>query len=870
VLDTPTLVRDVLLLDGSTLRLRAARPEDFDDIKAFYDGLSPESRYLRFHGYAKTDAAARAYADAGGVDRVALIGSQAGRVVAAASYDVLREEGVAEVAFAVAEDFRGRGAATRMLEQLAAVAAQRGIRRFDAWVLAQNRPMLRVFERAGFAIRRRGLGIEYTVSLDIAATDAIQDRIDERDHIGAVASCRPLLAPSSVAVVGDPDGIGGAVLTRIRQSGYRGTVTALGGPGEDDRRLVDLDAPAELVIVASRPEHVATVASDAAVSGAKGLLVLSIDAGGESGQVQEHRERLLEIVRAGGLRLIGPSSLGVLNTDSEVELDATPAAVAVPEGRLAICSQSGAIGVGLLAQAAARGLGVSSFVSLGDRVDVSTNDLLELWEEDPRTAAVMVYVETFGNPDHFSRIAQRVSRRKPLLAVKGRRAPRADRDRARSHTAAALRSDAAVDAMFGQAGVLRFGSGAELFNAAEFFASQPLPLGRRVAVIGNSEGIATLTLDACTGLGLLVEPASAEHPNPLTLGVNDGAAEYAAALSVVLADADVDAVIVTYSGRYGGDPEAVLAAISPVDSSHGKPVIASIVRADGTLPTEPGVPNYLFPDECAGVLARAAARREWLSRPLGERPAFDAVDVGAARAVVAAALARTGPTGGWLASGETEALLRSHSIPIVDSARCATAPEALAAAARVGGAIALKADFVPPADAADIDAVLLGLDGDGAVRAGWIELERRVGLSGRAWTGAIVQPLVGPGADVLVGAVSDPDLGPVMAVGLGGRQAGLGATAAFRPLPETDVEADELIDASRSVTIQLGGFRGGPVLDRIALRELLLRFALLLHECPELVETDLNPVRCMPQGCVVLDLRIRVEDRRPPARVKTW
>jgi acetate---CoA ligase (ADP-forming) len=870
VVDAPQLVRDVLLLDGSTLRLRAARPADFDDIKAFYDGLSPESRYLRFHGVAKTDMAARALADAGGVDRLALIGSHGGRVVAAASYDLLREEGVAEVAFAVAEDFRGRGAATRMLEQLAVVAAQRGVRRFDAWVLARNRPMLRVFERAGFAIRRRGLGVEYTVSLDIAPSEAIQDRIDERDHIGAVASCRPLLAPASIAVVGEPDGYGGAVLERIRAGGFAGQVTALGGPGVDNRRLVEAGTPAELVIVASDPVHIAAVASDAAVSGAKGLLVLSTDSGDGPGELRERRERLLEIVRAGGLRLIGPSSLGVLNTDPEIALDATPAVAGAAAGRLAICSQSGAIGIGLLAQAAARGLGVSSFVSLGDRVDVSTNDLLELWEEDPRTAAVMVYVETFGNPEHFARIAQRVSRRKPLLAVKGRRAPRADRDRARSHTAAALRSDAAVDAMFGQAGVLRFRSGAELFNAAEFFASQPLPLGRRVAVISNSEGIATLTVDACEGRGLVVEPASPEQPNPLTLELEAGAAEYVVALSAVLADTDVDAVIVTYSGRYGGDPEAVLAAISPQEPSRGKPVIASIVRADGSLPTGSGVPNYLFPDECAAVLARAAARREWLSRPLGERPTFNDLDAGAARATVATALAQTAPAGGWLPHGETEALLRSHGIPVVQSSRCASVQEAVEAADRLGRPIALKADFVPPADAGDVDAVLLGLDGEVAVRAGWVELERRVEPSGRAWTGAIVQPLVAPGADVLVGTVSDPDLGPVMAVGLGGRQAGLGANAAFRPLPGTDVEADELIDASRTVVTQLTGFRGGPALDRIALRELLLRFALLLDECPELVEADLNPVRCMPQGCVVLDLRIRVEERRPPARVKTW
>jgi acyl-CoA synthetase (NDP forming) len=300
-------------------------------------------------------------------------------------------------------------------------------------------------------------------------------------------------------------------------------------------------------------------------------------------------------------------------------------------------------------------------------------------------------------------------------------------------------------------------------------------------------------------------------------------------------------------------------------------VVACVVGADGRLPAraDGDVPNFLFPESCAGVLARAAQRRAWLSRPLGQRPAYADLDADAATAVVARRLAEL-HDGGWLAATDAEALVTACGIPAVPTRHCRDAAAAAAAALAFGGPVALKADFEPPAHAGDVDAVLLGLHGDAAVRAGWEELERRVRAAGRPWSGVVVQPLIEPGADVLVGAVRDPQLGPVMAIGLGGRQAGLGRSVAFRAPPATDVEAGELIDASASVSAQLDGFRGGPALDREALRELILRFALLLAAAPEIAEADLNPVRCMTAGCAVLDMRLRVESRRAPERVKTW
>jgi len=872
---TTQLVRDVLLQDGSTLRLRTPTPEDLDEIKAFYDRLSDESRYMRFHGYLRTEVAARAYAEANGVDRVALIGGQGDRLLAAASYDLLREPGAAEVAFAVADDFRGRWTATRMLEQLAAIASERGVRRFDADVLATNGPMLAVFEGAGFDVRRKGEYGNVTVSLDITPSQASQERIDERDHIASVASLRAILSPRSVAVVGassEPGNLGAGVLAGILDGGFRGVavpVNPSGGVVHSIRcapSLTDLAEVPELVIVAVSPESVAGVAAEAAAVGAKALLVLSSDPRSSDDAGATNTEDLLEIVRAGGLRLVGPSSLGVLNTDPDVMLNATFAGEDVAVGRLAICSQSGAIGIGLLGHASARRLGVSSFASIGERVDVSTNDLLELWEEDDRSVAVMLYVETFGNPEHFTRIARRVSRRKPILAVKGRRAAEARRADARSHTAAALRGDVVVDALFYQAGVLRFRGGDELFNAAAFFESQPLPKGRRVAVITNSAGIGTLASDACITRGLRLS----ESVPPRVLPGHASPDDYGAAVKVALADHGVDAVMAYYVDLSGDDPDDVLVAISQAAAGAAKPVVASIVGTDGR-PAARGpdrVPNFVFPEACATVLATAAARREWLARPLGQVPAFDELDAEAARAVIEPGLEQPGEQ--WLALKDNETLLASHGIATVPSALCAQIEDAVAAAKALGGPAVLKAYLPPPAHAGDIDAVLLGPEGAAAIRAAWRELSRRVQLAGRTWSGALVQRLAGPGADMLVGAVSDPDFGPVMGVGLGGRQAGLGGTAAFRVLPSTDVEAEELIDASESVVAQLDGFRGAVKLDREALRELILRFALLLGHCPEIVEADLNPVRCMSSGCVVLDGRVRTERREAPVRVKTW
>jgi len=871
------LVRDVLLRDGSTLRLQAPTAADFDDLKAFYDGLSPESRYLRFHGQGRTDLVARAEVEAAGVDRQALIGRYGGQVVAVATFDGLREPCVAEVAFAVADGLQRRGIGTRMLEQLAAIAAERGIRRFEAEVLAANPAMLGVFEQAGFAVRRWGASGEVTVELDLTPTNVLVERIDERDHVATIASLRPILAPSSLAVMSaeaTPDSVGHKVLANIVAAGFQGIVMAVNRSGGEvcsvpaARSLAELSSCPELVVIAATGTELLEYAAEAAASGARALLVMPAGPA-EGDEFHALEEQLLELVRDAGVRLVGPNSLGVINTAAEVSLNATFTGAGVSAGALAICSQSGAPGLGMIGQAAVRRLGISMLASLGSRADVSTNDLLECLEEDERTAAVMLYLESFGNPDHFIRIAQRVSRKKPILAVKaGRQAARPRRD-AVSHTAAALRDEAVVDALLQQAGVLRFRGGEELFDAAEFFVRQPLPRGRRIGIVANSTGVTTLAADACVTQGLEV-PRASETQNPTLLGVSAGPNEYASSIRALLHDPGIDAVIALYVDVFD-DTEAVADAIGTARAGDAKPVVASAVRSDGRLPapSATSVPNYLYPESCATVLAYAARRREWLSRPLGERPRYRDIDLAAAQSLISSFLARE-PGGGWLELAQTQALLATHGIPVAASRHCHELGAAVAIAAQMGGPVALIADAAVPAHASDIDAVLFGIEGESAVRSGWRQLQRRVRAAGREWTGAVLRPLPAAGADLLVGAVVDPDLGAVLAVGLGGPHAGIGNTAAFRLPPTTDAEADELIDASPSVADELDRFRGTAGLDRRALRELILRFALLLREAPEIVEADLNPVRCSSSGAIVLDTRLQIVPRRPVQRVKTW
>src|SRR4051794_17757028 len=652
------IVRDVILRDGSALRLRSPRPEDEEAIRAFFDGLSFESRYLRFHGAGRSDLVSRDYAHADGDTRVPLIAHLGDRVVAVAGYDRLNEPDAAEVAFAVAEDQQGRGLATSLLQQLADVAATRGITRFDAEVMGENRPMLHVFANAGFGVRRASTAGIVHLALDLRPTVTLAERIDDRTHAATVASLRALLAPASIAVVGASareGSVGGAIFRGIVEGGYRGVAT----PVHPDRGVVgstravaslkDLEEPAELAVVAVGAGEVLGVAREAADAGVRALLVVSTGfADTDEPEGVARQEALLAEVRAHGLRLVGPNALGVVNTDPGVALQALIGRVPLRAGGLGLSSQSGALGLALLGHAAARRVGVSSFLAVGNRADVSTNDVLEHFADDERTTVVAFYVESFGNPRRFSQVARRVSRAKPILAVKGSR---------RGHEApggalrisSALTDAAATEALFHQAGVLRVESTQTLFDAAELLERQPLPAGRALGVVTNSGGLGTVAADAAAARGLKLAriadrtrrrlarnlPDADRVGNPVDLGVLASVADERRAVEVLLEDEAIDAVLVVHVGLGQDDPPAArLAELEDAVRDCSKPVVASVVGPDGELPDREAwqVPNFRFPEAAVRALSIAAARRDWLARRRGQTPPLEGFDAAAAQA----------------------------------------------------------------------------------------------------------------------------------------------------------------------------------------------------------------------------------------------
>jgi acetate---CoA ligase (ADP-forming) len=864
-------VRDVILRDGTTLRLRPPRRADAKAVATFFAGLSDESLYLRFHGGFRPDEAwIGALLEPDWAERGVLVATRDAdgdeRVVAVASYTRLRDPEVAEVAFAVADELQRRGVGTRMLEQLAALAAGAGVRRFLAEVAVENVGMLRVFGDAGFAESFRRSGDEVTVEVELDPSAEYVAAVDLRDHVAVAASLRPFFSPESVAVVGASPrrgSIGGELFRNVVASGFPGPAYPVNRSGEavEGRpgfaSLEDVPGHVDLVFVCVPGEAVLDVAEAALRRGTRALCVISAGFAEHGEEGARRQEELLALVRAHGARLVGPNCLGIALADPP--LNGTFAAGSFPPGNVGFCSQSGALGLALLERAAERGLGFSSFVSIGNKADVSTNDLLEHWQDDDATAVVCFYVESFGNPRKFGRVARRVARRKPLLALKGG-ASRAGARAAASHTAALAGSDAAVDALFRQAGVSRAATLEELLDAAALLSTQPLPRGRRVALLTNAGGLAILCADAAEAAGLEVGPLSpateaelrsflppeAAFGNPVDVLGSAGIEAYARALPLLLADQLVDAVVVLAVPTVALPPGDLTELLASVETD--KTVMSVGVAG-------PGVPDFGYPESAARALGRAAERAAWLRRPLGSVPELDGVDEALGAAVVEAALARGG---GWLEPAEARSLLGAYGIPFVDE-RDAAGPEEAAAAARELGFPAVVKTAEPGAHKTETGGVALDLADEEAVRAA----AERIGGP------VIVQPMAAGDVELLAGLLQDPVFGPVVAFGPGGVLAELAGGTSFALAPLTDVDAEELVLGGTAGRL-VRGFRGAEPADAGALAGVLLRLARLGEERPEVAELDLNPVLAGPGGCVAVDARVRVEPAAAPRGPKTW
>jgi acyl-CoA synthetase (NDP forming) len=619
-------------------------------------------------------------------------------------------------------------------------------------------------------------------------------------------------------------------------------------------------------VIAVPAPGVAGVLTDAAKAGVRAAVVLSSGFGEAGPQGSARQAEVLRLARAHGIRLVGPNCIGVLNTDPSVRLDATFAPGTPPAGGLAVASQSGAVGIAVLEYARRTGCGLSSMVSLGNKADVSGNDLLAYWYDDPATTAVALYLESFGNPRRFARLVRALGRHKPVLAVKSGRSTAGKRAGA-SHTAAAAAPDVAVDALFAQAGVVRADNLGELLDAARLLAGQPLPRGDRLAIIGNAGGVNVLAADVAERAGLRVPvlsgplrarlaaltPEGTGGDNPLDLGAATTPGALADALDALAGSGEADCVLLVVAATRANDVTALLSAVADTADRHAGLPLAVVLLGPGG-PSAVGhrhAPVFDLPERAVRALGHAARYAAWRRQPLEEPPALPGIDPPAARAVVAAALSAGG---GWQPYGTAAEILRAYGIGVLPTITATGVTRAVAAAGRLGYPVALKAADPDLVHKSDIGGVLLGLTGPGRVRSAYGQLARALDTPRPP---VLVQPMAAGTVELVAGVVHDPLFGSLVMLGLGGVHTDLLGDRAFRLVPVTDADADRMWRSLRAAPL-LTGYRGAEPVRTGAVADLLLRLGRLAEDLPEVAELDLNPVLAGPTGVVAVDAKLRL------------
>ncbi|MCB2224491.1 MAG: GNAT family N-acetyltransferase [Actinobacteria bacterium] len=877
----------VVLRDGGLARIRPVVPEDADKMEAMFRRMGRESLYHRFFSHKSdvTDEEIQYFSTVDYDDRMAFVAEIGRDIVAVGRYDRMEPGShAAEVAFEVEDAHHGRGLGSHLLSHLTNYARNNGVTAFRAFVLPENYPMMRLFRGSGYRMKR-GMGegiyeVEFPVELSEEAL-----RVESAHEQQAVAnSLLPLFYPRSVAIIGasrDANSIGGRLMRNVLDARFNGAVFPVnpGAPAVGSvkayRSVLDIPDPIDVAVVVVPSKYAIQVVEECAQKGVKGLVVISagFSETGESGTALE--DDLRDAVQVAGMRMIGPNCMGMLNTDPAVNLDLTFAPTFPPRGNVAMSSQSGALGIAILDYADQLEIGISSFVSVGNKADVSSNDLLLYWEGDPSTDVILLYVESFGQPRRFARIARRIGKTKPIVAVKSGRTSAGARA-ASSHTGALASVEVAVSALFRQAGVIRVDTLEQMFEAASLLANQPLPKGRRVAVLTNAGGPGILAVDALESEGLHVPEfsealqtrlqehlsADASVRNPVDMIASAGPDQYRACLEAMLESDEVDSVIVIFIPTSPGALEPIHRVVheTAAATTSDKTLITVFMEADaGEIPAakpgEPKLPTYTFPEPAARALARAARYHEWRQRPEGEYVTFDDLDVEKAQAVIWDALPRLGAEGGWLEPDEAEQVLAAFGINQAASRVAATREEAVEAAREIGGPVVLKVIAPSALHKSDVGGIVLDVEGDDAVGKAFDQVTSVVDDA----EGALVQEFVGEGHEVIVGMSEDPSFGPLIAFGLGGVFVELIGDVAFRIHPLTDLDAEEMIGEVKSARL-LDGYRGGPAGDVAALRETLLRLSALVEELPEVAEFDLNPVKVLEpgNGLRVVDLRMRV------------
>ncbi|WP_328437182.1 GNAT family N-acetyltransferase [Streptomyces sp. NBC_00444] len=875
-----------LLADGTTVCIRPVTPGDHDQLEGLYEEMSPENLRLRFFAASRRSAAMaadRACASSRPGYR-ALLAETKSQVIGLAEYDAGDDKDSAEISIAVADGLHHRGIGTLLVEHLVSAARAEGITSFTADALSENHEVLQLFADLGLRTARRFEGPEVRCTVELDETDNYLSAVEARGTCANIASLEPLLRPATVAVVGagrKPGSVGRAILHHLHTGGYAGRLFAvnpratsiMGVPSYPS--ISALPKTPDLVVVAVPSAGIPAAAEECGKVGARALLVIT------AGLDSEQAQALMAACRTYGMRLVGPNCLGITNTDSDVSLDATFAADHPRPGTAGVAVQSGGVGIALLDGLSRLGIGVSSFASLGDKYDVSGNDMLQWWESDGRTDLALLHLESFGNPRAFSRTARRVTRRLPVLTVDAGRTD-AGRRAAASHTAAAATRTMTRRALFTQAGITATHSCAELLETAALLHSQPLPTGTRVAIVTNAGGAGVLAADACAEAGLAIPPFTPQMVDDLLAVLPEGAAvgnpvDATAAVTEEQLSECVDGIM-----RYPGIDAVVLALVpTAVATATGDDLVRALTGGPGRrtrtaivirmeqdlpvrlLPASGGgtIPSYAEPQAAARALAHAAHRADWLSRPAGTVPDLENVDTPRAHAVAEAFLAAH-PEGGWLDPRTCADLLACYGVPQLAWAWAETEDEAVIAADRLRGAdgrVVMKAHWPGLVHKSEQHAVHLDLRGDTQVRAAFRDFATRFdGLL----TGVLVQPLARRGTELFAGVVQDEVFGPLVLFGLGGTATEVLADHAARLAPLADQDVHDLITAPRCAPLLFGARGNGPI-DLEGLEQLLLRLSRMASDLPQLAEADFNPVLATPGGISVLDARVRLLPRRP-------
>ncbi|MER7246899.1 GNAT family N-acetyltransferase [Kribbella sp. NPDC000426] len=872
---------DVLASDGSVVRIRPVRADDEPALEAMNGRVSDESIYLRFFGINRLMA--DEYTRHLAVEHdghVALVAEYGGDLVGIASYELLRP-GEAEMAFLVQDSVHGRGIGTLLLEQLAATARENGIQRLRADTLGENAKMLRVLVDSGFEQARRLDSGVVELVLDTAYHPLTLERMADRERAAENRSLHRLFSPQTVAVIGagrKPGGIGHEVLRNIVKGGFTGSVyavnphAALIADVSTYPSITAVPRQVDLAVIAVPAEQVADVLTECGQAGVGGAVVLTAGFSELGAAGPELQQQMLAVARRHSIRLVGPNCLGLVNTASAVSLNATFAEVTPTPGALAIAAQSGAVGIAVLEHAGRTGLGISEFVSLGNKVDVSGNDVLLHWWADQRTTVIGLYLESFGNPRKFGGLARMIGRTKPILVVKGGRSAGGRRAGA-SHTAAAATPETAVDALFAQSGVLRMDTIEELVETARVLAVPPLPRGRRIAVVGNAGGAGILAADAAGRLGLELPELSEDVQrrleaagavgtgNPVDLGAAASPASLAQALKAIIDSAEVDSIVINYAVTRAGRVEDIYETIATAATQAELPIVVNCVGSTHATPEIAladgrRLPVFPFPESAVRALAHAVRYAEWRSRPQGAVPELARVDAAGARVVVQRFLKHQ-PEGGWLDPRRACQLLQCAGVSVIPVVTALNRSEAIKAAETAGYPVALKTAAPGVLHKTDIGGVRVGLTNAVQVGLAYDEVTAAAGDPQ-----VVVQAMAPAGTELVIGAVRDRLFGPLLMAGSGGILTDLLADRQWRGLPLTDLDAADMVRSLRCAPL-LAGYRGADAADQAAVLDLIHRIAWLAEQVPELAELDINPLVAAPAGAVAVDIRIRLTPASP-------